>query len=98
MLRFGRLQYEVGPREYITWTEGSLRSFLNGYFDTSPELSCDQIRLPKSFDAWSLENVAGIKVSFTDNLVDHLRLVDDDGKVMIFHHASFLERQRSSSE
>ena len=35
---------------------------------------------------------------WTDNLADHLRLTDDDKRVHIFHHASFLEAQRESTE
>ncbi|KAL2171205.1 hypothetical protein VTG60DRAFT_3516 [Thermothelomyces hinnuleus] len=48
-----------------------------------------------SVDAWSIANVAGIEVAFTDNLVDHLRLVEDDTRLLIFQHASFLEYHRS---
>jgi hypothetical protein len=32
----------------------------------------------------------------TNNLVDHLRLTDDDTKVCIFNHASFLKMQNQS--
>jgi hypothetical protein len=39
--------------------------------------------------------MAGLEIVWTDNLADHLRLTDDDTKVHIFHHASFLEIQRT---
>ena len=63
-----------------------------------PTLSCEHVRLPKSFDAWSIEMVGGIEIAFTDNLADHLLLVEEDSKVLIFHHVSFLEVQRQAQE
>ncbi|KAK0627397.1 hypothetical protein B0T14DRAFT_535243 [Immersiella caudata] len=59
----------------------------------APVLGCESTRLPKSFNAWTIEMIGGIRTGFTDNLADHLLLVEDDSKVLIFHHASFLEYQ-----
>jgi len=96
MLRFGRLQHEVHPDRSLNWETGSLREFLESHFDAKPQLGCDSIRLVKSFDGWSLENIGGVRIEFTDNLADHLRLVDDDKVVRVFHHASFLEYQNQA--
>ncbi|KAF2178669.1 hypothetical protein K469DRAFT_731671 [Zopfia rhizophila CBS 207.26] len=46
------------------------------------------------FTASNLERIAGIQIKLTDNLADHLRMIDKEDKfVAIFHHASFLKRQ-----
>ncbi|KAL2809073.1 hypothetical protein BJX63DRAFT_445525 [Aspergillus granulosus] len=96
MLRFGHVKYEVLPRRCLTWTDGSLAEFVAAHFNAVPILSTERIRLQKSFDAWSLNAIAGITIEWTDNLADHLLLVDDDTKLLIFHHASFLEHQWNS--
>ncbi|KAK4043317.1 hypothetical protein C8A01DRAFT_43801 [Parachaetomium inaequale] len=95
MMRFGVTKYQVSPRRCLQWQQGSLRDFVHGLFNEPPKLSCEQVRLPKTFDGWSIANVAGIEVAFTDNLADHLLLVDDDTRLLVFHHASFLEYHRS---
>ena len=95
MVKLGRLQHEVPQRRTLDWESGSLREFLRHRFPSTPQIGCENVRLTKTFDAWSLENVGGIRIQFTDNLADHLRLVDDDEVVLIFHHASFLEHQNT---
>lgn len=84
------------PPRYHAWEQGSLKEYLKSYFDKPPVLSCDRLRLPKTFHAWSIDKIGGIDISFTDNLADHLLLVEDDSKLMIFHHVSFLEYQNES--
>lgn len=94
MMRFGVTKHQVLSRRYLRWERGPLQEFVHDLFSEPPKLSCEQTRLPKSFDAWSIANVAGIEVAFTDNLADHLLLVEDDTKLLVFHHASFLEYHR----
>lgn len=96
MLKFGVVKHQRIPRRYLSWTSASLQSFVRGHFDITPILNCDRLRLPKTFDAWGVSAIAGIEIDFTDNLADHLLLVEDDSKVLIFHHASFLECQDNS--
>lgn len=72
------------------WTNGSLRDFVKSIFPNTKELS-DQVKLERLFTARNLEWVADIQVIWTSNLADHLQLEDDDTKVRIFSHASFLE-------
>ncbi|KAI1427568.1 hypothetical protein F5Y12DRAFT_159542 [Xylaria sp. FL1777] len=81
----------------IQWKDDSLREFLANYFGDQPILSHENIKLEKTFKARNFGRIAGLEIIWTDNLVDHLRLTDDDTKVHIFHHASFLESQRWSS-
>ncbi|KAH8890154.1 hypothetical protein GQ53DRAFT_824798 [Thozetella sp. PMI_491] len=96
MLKIGLVRGQSVPRRCLSWTQGSLRSFVRTYFAEPPRLNSDHLRLPKTFDAWSIATIGGIAVDFTDNLADHLLLVADDSKVLIFHHASFLEHQQES--
>lgn len=94
MLKFGTTRHQAFPRGHLKWNNGTLSDFMQDYFAEPPKLSHESIRLPKFFNAWSIAVVAGIEIDFTDNLADHLRLVEDDSKLLIFHHASFLELQQ----
>ena len=94
MMRFGIPKHQVLPRRCLRWETGPLRDVIHALFDEPPKLSCEQVRLPKSFDGWSIANIAGIRIGFTDNLADHLLFVEDDSKRLIFHHAAFLEYRR----
>ncbi|KAE9365104.1 hypothetical protein N431DRAFT_496266 [Stipitochalara longipes BDJ] len=75
------------------WTHGSLKDFINSTFPSTKELS-DNVKLERLFTARNIEWVADIQVIWTSNLADHLQLEDDDTKVRIFSHASFLELHR----
>ncbi|KAI3393109.1 hypothetical protein diail_4738 [Diaporthe ilicicola] len=82
----------------LLWTQGSLRQHIAHYFSEKPVLSHERVKLEKNLTAPNLNWIAGLKVEWTDNLIDHLRLSDDDKRVHIFHHASFLECQRQSEK
>jgi hypothetical protein len=75
------------------WTHGSLRDFIKLTFPDTKELP-DNVKLERLFTARNLEWVADIQVIWTSNLADHLQLEDDDTKVRVFSHASFLELHR----
>jgi hypothetical protein len=78
----------------IKWKSGNLSSVLDDHFNGGHVLGNDGISLAPSFTATNLERIAGIQIRPTDNLADHLRLIDQDDKIVaIFHHASFLQRQ-----
>ncbi|KAH8648231.1 hypothetical protein BGZ61DRAFT_542441 [Ilyonectria robusta] len=95
MLRIGDVKYQFLRRPCLEWNEASLRDFVHGRFVEEASMSPDGVKLPKSFNAWSLEAIGGIEISFTDNLADHLLLIEDDtSKVLIFPYASFLDCQR----
>ncbi|KAI0857679.1 hypothetical protein F4860DRAFT_505869 [Xylaria cubensis] len=93
MLKVGVVRYQANPRHDLKWEKGSLKDFVQNRFNKAPALDCHHVRLPKSFDAWSISTIGGLKLEFTDNLADHLLLTDGDATVLIFHHASFLECQ-----
>lgn len=94
MMEIGALQYGFCGRKGLVWNQGSLKDFVNSHFNVSVELGQD-VKLEKTFNGRNLGRVAGINIEWTDNLADHLRMIDDDDKkVAIFHHASFLKCQQ----
>ncbi|KAL6406196.1 hypothetical protein AUP68_10364 [Ilyonectria robusta] len=94
MLRIGVVEYQLIPRRCLRWDEGTLRDSVYQRFGETPIMNVDGVRLPKAFNSWSLETIGSIEISFTDNLADHLLLIEDDSKVLILHYASFLDCQR----
>ncbi|KAK5636367.1 hypothetical protein RRF57_012079 [Xylaria bambusicola] len=82
----------------IEWKHGSLGDFLAKHFGGRPILAPEKIKFEQTFKARNFDRITGLEIIWTDNLVDHLRLTDDDTKVHIFHHASFLESQRWSTQ
>lgn len=92
MLKFGPVQGDTFPHHHLTWDSGCLRECIVKYLDEEARLDVKGVRLPKTFHAWSLVAIGGIQVEFTDNLADHLLLIEEETgmKVLIFHHVSFL--------
>jgi hypothetical protein len=95
MVEFGCLQYGFTGRRQLSWVEGSLGECTSKYFCAPQILGQESVRFEKVFNARNLGRIAGIEIQWTNNLADHLSLLDDGKKVAIFHHASFLECQRS---
>ncbi|KAI0451927.1 hypothetical protein F5B21DRAFT_516354 [Xylaria acuta] len=91
MLKVGVVRHQASLRHHLKWEKDSLKDFVRDRFNESPALDCHHVRLPKSFNAWSISTIGGLKLGFTDNLADNLLPIDDDTTVLIFHHASFLE-------
>ncbi|KAF8854411.1 hypothetical protein BDZ45DRAFT_597067 [Acephala macrosclerotiorum] len=56
----------------------------------------EQVKLEKIFNARNLEQIGGIKIRWTSNLADHLRMRDDDTAVELFHYVSFLRCHQKS--
>jgi hypothetical protein len=93
MTDIGVLQYGFSGRRELEWNRGPLKDFVHGYFNVPVVLGQD-VKLEKMFNAHNLGRIAGINIVWTDNLADHLRMIDEDKKVAIFHHASFLKCQQ----
>ena len=93
MVRIGKVPHECSKGGYLNWEEGDLREFVYNCFAPPVTRGHDRIKLEKSFNALNLQRIGGIKIWWTENLADHLRMVDDDKGIFIFHHASFLEHQ-----
>jgi len=78
------------PRE---WPSGSLRDFINATFPKTNDKTI-AVKLDSLFTAPNIERIADIQVIWTSNLADHLLLEDEDTKVRLFSHVSFLELHR----
>ncbi|KFA56484.1 hypothetical protein S40293_01100 [Stachybotrys chartarum IBT 40293] len=97
MCSVGRVPHEANPRQYLEWRhDESLKDLVCSHFQSTHTLN-DAVRLPKNFNAWTIEKIGGITIQLTDSLADHLLLANDDRTLLIFHHVSFLERQTSRS-
>lgn len=94
MLPIGGFRQVCGPERALEWENGSVEDFLKQQFPKQhgPKESAS---LEKVFNARNLKRLGGIRIVWTNNLADHLRLRDDDTKVSVFHHATFLLYCRS---
>ncbi|KAJ9500400.1 hypothetical protein H2202_004195 [Exophiala xenobiotica] len=94
MTDIGRLRYAVCRRHVLPWNEGSLQELLKAHFNQPVILDRD-VKLEKAFNVHSFRRITGFEVDWTDNLADHLQLDEDNRRLAIFHHASFLKCQQS---
>ncbi|EXA31684.1 hypothetical protein FOVG_17006 [Fusarium oxysporum f. sp. pisi HDV247] len=89
--------HQTGPHPLPLWTGNSLANLTTKCFPVSSFQDCTRQLPGPIFDGWSLENVAGIKIEFTDNLADHLRLTNNNTQLYVFYHVAYLEHQRHRS-
>jgi hypothetical protein len=78
----------------ISWREGTLPDLLAAQFDGTKILAVP-VRLERIFTAPSLELIGDIKIVWTDNLADHLKMSEDDTQVAIYSHAQYLKLNRN---
>jgi hypothetical protein len=95
MMRIGDVPHELSAGRYLDWKQGTLRNFVHNNFSVPSVLGHERIKFEKTFNALSLRRVAGIDIRWTDNLADHLRLMNDDTLLCVFHHVAFLQRQQN---
>jgi hypothetical protein len=95
---------DIGPRccrltdvpARLLWEHGPLKDFMQSHFSTPSTALDHNVRLERLFNGRNLERLARIRIEWTSNLDDHLRLTtDDDRKVLIFHHVSFLSNNEA---
>ena len=95
MLKVGALAHECVGRNQLEWRNGTaLDEFIRTQFDKPRRRRYERLKLEKTFKAVSLWRIAGINIKWTDNLAEHLQMMNDDKMVAVFHHASFLKAQR----
>jgi len=82
----------VGPTP-LEWSNAalSLNKLLDNHFKRSSPQP-DTTKFGRLFNAFDIKRFTGIKIQWTDSLANHLRLVDDDTTLCVFHHVTFLER------
>lgn len=85
---------QYGSRGQVSWRSGTLQQLINSHFTRERALSDTSIRLEQIFTAKSLVQIAGLRISWTANLSDHLLLDREQRVLHIFHHATYLECQR----
>ncbi|KEF60828.1 uncharacterized protein A1O9_02390 [Exophiala aquamarina CBS 119918] len=93
MANIGMLQFGVSAGIKLPWEGGSIQDLINGHF-VRPGHQEANARLERNFKGCNLNRNAGIKIVWTSNLADHLRITDEE--VAVFHHASFLKHHRTS--
>lgn len=93
MIDFRCVQHGYSGSQRLQWSQGSLEECVRSQFVSNMHLGHGAVKLPRSFNAQSLFQIARVEFVPTANLLDHLRLTDDDTKVYIFHHAAFLKLQ-----
>jgi hypothetical protein len=77
----------------LHWNKGSLQSFLAEHFCQPHVLPYRDISLNHQFTAENLVKIAGFRIKWTDNLADHLKIIDEIGLVvLVFKHVFFLEQ------
>jgi hypothetical protein len=94
MIEIGRIPNSFSGYRDLLWETGCLREFVSSRFPPATRHHDEHVKFEKIFIARNLGRIAGITIVWTDNLVDHLRLLEYDTKVAVFHHASFLEMLR----
>jgi hypothetical protein len=94
MVNIGTDKTTVTGCRKLSWKESSLGDFLENYFNALKVPCHTNTRFDMTFTAHNMERIAGIKVYWSANLADHLRIVEAEEKiVVVFHHASFLQQQ-----
>lgn len=92
MVNIGDSKYAVSSGTSLIWEKGNLKDFLSNYFNDPCVLGDSNVKFENTFNAYSLKRIAGIKVKWTNNLIDHLRIIEADEKtVEVFPHVSFLK-------
>jgi len=99
MLDVGAMKHAFTGRRPLLWQTGSVQDFVELVFPSVQKLDHAGVKLESGFTARNLEKIAGIKIRWTPNLADHLRVTDsDDCQILyLFHHASFLKYQYNNT-
>jgi len=95
MISTGPLSSEISAKHSLPWSQGcSFADAVHEYFNQPLDIELDSKDDVVSSDltCYNIERMSGIEVILTDNLLDHLRLVERDKKLCVFHHASFLRK------
>jgi hypothetical protein len=78
----------------LPWDDerSDLKTVLANHF-TESSTDPGRTKFEEEFTAYNMQRLAGLKIQWTNNLIDHLRLIENDTKLCIFHHVTFLKRQ-----
>jgi hypothetical protein len=90
MIPIGGFRQISQPGTSLDWQRGHLQEALAHQFE-QPVPTKTSISLGKVFNVRNIQTIGGIRIIWTDNLADHLRVHDDPVRVSIFHHFTFLK-------
>jgi hypothetical protein len=94
MIDIGELKYGFHGRNQLIWDEGSLESWVHRHFNNPQTLQNEHVKLGRIFTARNLMRIGGFEIEWTNNLADHLRILnDDEKKIALFSNFSFLKAQ-----
>ncbi|KAH7020574.1 hypothetical protein EDB80DRAFT_772207 [Ilyonectria destructans] len=91
MMSIGTAPYVIpGGTDLIRKDDsGPIKDCIADHFNPGKR-SEEAVKLDTLFTAQNLDRIAGLKITWTDDISDHLRLFKFDTKVAIVHHVSFL--------
>jgi hypothetical protein len=95
MIEVGDLPFGFSGHHRLKWQSGGLKQSVQKHFSAALPALNDHVKLDKLCKARNFERIAGLKITWTDNLAEHLRLTDDDQQIAIFHHATFLKNHKT---
>ncbi|KAB5516997.1 hypothetical protein GE09DRAFT_979415, partial [Coniochaeta sp. 2T2.1] len=96
MAEIGRHKYGISGWNPLPWgPQQTLRQAVQCHFRPQKSLLPDHQRLGSIFTARNIVNISGIKIKWTENIVDHLLLADGDQTVFIFPYVGFLKHNQS---
>jgi hypothetical protein len=98
MAEIGTHKYGFSGMNPLPWAgQQTLRQAVHQYFQPEKRLSADNPRIRSLFTARNINHISGIKIKWTENIVDHLLLTDDDQTLFVFHCVSFLKHHQRCS-
>lgn len=97
MVNIGPLPSEVSGDHALGWSQGSLQQTIHDHFDVpiTPVTDPQHEVLGADFTCRNVEHIADIEIVPTNNLLDHLRLVDRDKKLYVFQHVTMLKAMQA---
>lgn len=97
MMNIGPLPYGVYKRQSIPWPDNvlTLKELTETEFTKFYPVKNPKLRFRGDFIAFNIRRFTQLKVKWTDNLADHLQILDKDKHLCIFHHDTFLRHQKS---
>jgi hypothetical protein len=99
MVDVGELLHGFVPgQKSLRWEQGVLKDLLVNHFSSpvAMPMRVVRVKLDRLFTARNLERIAGLQIIWTSNVLDHLRLMVDDTRIAIYHHASCLEHLKNN--
>jgi len=87
-------KYQKWGSSFLPWSDeqDDVKTVLADYFVVS-SAETGNVVFEEEFTAFNIQRFTGLKIQWTSNLADHLRLIDNERRICIFHHATFLQHQ-----